>query len=1058
MSFLLALQMRWLLVLPCLAHAGLTADEDPLAQWLSSLQFHLPPVTQTKAGITFQASNLACRSLTLAGIQSELKQVGLTITVAGIGIQCTGHFEFHGLGIVGGHGDVVASVAPGPQSHATLALSGTDMDYGVPWKAEVPSCDAKLKFNIILTGSAIVRVANLFTTTLAAYLQREVPKQACAQLREIAAANLTEKLADLNRFMLPPSLQRAQANRLVTAPSQSRLAGAGMKVQVSLASALEDVLRASWSPQNSPKPASLEVERRLGADEGNVGGSVDWTENKLLDWGNWFLEDILGVAGIHQAIRWALKNSSTATLPGPEFPVMNTSIQQPGAGIELQVQVFLKQVTLEGVESLRELKPLRAFGPNELEFGASLGTQEQPSVGVGVDIRARMQAVDTTRGIALASVEEELSLHLGLLEPSLKLNTEVLISEKESQKRKTVGQFFVGAEGCLKSLLIRPPLLKSLSLDFKDLADGGLTFESKTTGRLEAGISALLNNGVILFSQVYQKFLPGAVARAVGSPKCLSAVNKVLAAHVAPGVCIGAEEAWMRVRQALPEFYGNWPPIFGNFMRDAVDNLLDGFIAHNVTRVTKGLELMPSYSVKGIESVQLRELAFMGMDQVSHLRVLLPDEQEPGSLAMEAEVLCPTSAAPWSPELVVNGSLAAGAISGDGLVRLEAPCGTVRAKANVEVDLWSLMDMDVPPSLACALLSPLSKLDFTSVQRTFNGGGKLVVQPLLGTAQEPLKQLCQLHPKFCALGGVFAGSISDAGGATKVFHKLRNLTLSHCAGVQKTPPAAQPAGTAMRDSLGYSYHDPADSYIWIGSGVATLALALAYMLAAGLVQRMTGGVDCRTGASCSLATICMSKGTKTAQALTFGTSLLLATGLTLRILSSFWLPFASADVVAVQTQSGSEIIPQMALLEYTYFGIAQGFLDGGSMYCYLLWLLTSVSFSLAGNALLLLLWLTPAFASKREELLWLALLLGRFAFQELETLGNTAIALDSTIQLPLNMEGRVLLTFQAGAFVSLAASAFSVTTALWLLSLLPAGENPEKDWARGSGQRSLVAL
>ena len=45
------------------------------------------------------------------------------------------------------------------------------------------------------------------------------------------------------------------------------------------------------------------------------------------------------------------------------------------------------------------------------------------------------------------------------------------------------------------------------------------------------------------------------------------------------------------------------------------------------------------------------------------------------------------------------------------------------------MDFWHLLDLQVPPSATCALLSPLAKLDIMRVNATWKGNGAIKVQP-----------------------------------------------------------------------------------------------------------------------------------------------------------------------------------------------------------------------------------------------------------------------------------------------------------------------------------------
>ena len=242
-----------------------------------------------------------------------------------------------------------------------------------------------------------------------------------------------------------------------------------------------------------------------------------------------------------------------------------------------------------------------------------------------------------------------------------------------------------------------------------------------------------------LCRKVYQPLLPGAIERFAGSDVLLNQLNAKLKDQLQPQQCISAAMASQRARQTVPEYYSNWPPIFDNYLRKWIDNFFDGMIAHNTTGLQKGLSNMPKLPLPLDAKFSLREILATGLDQVSNLRVLVPSEQHASWLGMSAVAKCPTPQAPWQPSFSVSGSLEAGNFKGNGSVITEMPCGTADAQFDVELDMWNLLDMQLPPTMTCALLSPFAHLDIQTVDATWGGNGKLIVKPVDGPAQDSFR-------------------------------------------------------------------------------------------------------------------------------------------------------------------------------------------------------------------------------------------------------------------------------------------------------------------------------
>ena len=446
-----------------------------------------------------------------------------------------------------------------------------------------------------------------------------------------------------------------------------------------------------------------------------------------------------------------------------------------------------------------------------------------------------------------------------------------------------------------------------------------LSFQAKTVGALEASLAALLNNGVALFNKVYEPLLPGAIERFAGSDALINQLNAKLKEQLKPGQCISPSMASQRARKTVPQFYSDWPPIFDNYLRKWIDNFFDGLIAANTTTINQGLSDMPKLPLPLDAKFSLRELQATGLDQVSNLRVLVPSETHRSWLGMSAVSKCPSPQAPWKPTFAVSGAVEAGNFKGNGSVITEMPCGTADAQLDVEVDMWALLDMQLPPSMTCALLSPFAHLDIETLHATWTGNGNIIVKPVDGPPQEPLKQLCELHPRLCELGVKFREYVSTTEGASSLYHLARDVVLAQCTDLPKLSASGQ-LGALPKDALGYTYVAADNMKLWLASVLIVMALSGTYSFCAHL-GKLIRNDDCGEVLPTTpvpLATICWFGRARSQVGIpktaTICTSTLMAAGLVARILACFWLPFAAAGMAVTQA-SGATIFQDDALLE-----------------------------------------------------------------------------------------------------------------------------------------------
>jgi len=802
----------------------------------------------------------------------------------------------------------------------------------------------------------------------------------------------------------------------------------------------ESATRASW------------VQRRLSE---NMEGTVDWQKDKLLHWLSWLLDDVLGPERLDEALRWAWKGQAM-TIPGPAQALLTSTIQQADAGLKLKLEVFLVQAVVDGADGMSSFSPVEAVGPEDLRFEVAWGA----ALGLGVEVKVNMEAIDLATGQSQGSVVQEMSLHLGLMQPSLGITAQALVLADQWPGRHTLAQLLLEPRACLTSIFQSAPQVQTLEAKFSTLA-APLSFEAKTTGALEASISSLLNHFVVLFNQVYEPLLPGAIQRAASSKLLLSKLNEALKAQMKPGGCIDPSMASQKIRAQVPQNYSNWPPLFDTAFRSRLNNFIDGFLAQNTSVLGQCFSDVPSLRLPLDAEFTIKQLSAEGTDQVSNLRVLIPETQ-PSLLGMSVAVKCPEPAAAWRPSLGINGSLLAGGFQGSGLASVVVPCGAAGAEMEVVLDLWSLLDLQLPSSPACLLASTFAKLDVKGINATWDDGGDFQVTPSNGLPQEPFNELCEMHPQVCRLAVKFRQYLAGRLGTTGVFQHFRDAMLKQCT---QTPSTLQAPRGVDRDSGGYWYVPASSLWLWLISGLAVLGLSLTYGICAqfGELRHPESCADSRTAmtAPVPLASVCWF-GVQSWPGLpcsgksgTVAVSILMSAGLVSRILACFCLPVASSGIEIMH--GSSSIFKDETLLLFTFFGTGVQFGLGGSLYCEFLWFFMSLVASLVCHAVLVLVWMTPFLAKHRRQLLLVAVVLGRFPLSEIETTSNTILILSNRVSLPLGLSQSLGLSLQAGAYVSWFSSISTLLAILMLLMLLPR-EVKARDWAAGKAPVKVMAL
>jgi hypothetical protein len=319
---------------------------------------------------------------------------------------------------------------------------------------------------------------------------------------------------------------------------------------------------------------------------------IDWQSASTLWWTKWFIDDVVGVDGVNELALWAA-NGSRLVLEGPDDPISNVSLPPLDSGLALNVALWLSKLEISGWGNVARFESPHAVSPTDLAFGLDLGTDQSPTVNVSVDVGARITARDTKGASSPSSVDEGFQIKLGLTRPSVNGEVRVVCDASRWVETKTVAQLFFGGADCLKSTLLEAPLFKGLAFHFQGLSQP-LAIDMKTTGDLEAGIAKFLNNGALLFDEVYSAHLPDALERFLSSKAGLHEVNAAVSDHFQPSECISDEAAQKKVED-LPYIFYDWPLLIKDWARALVDNMVDGFFQKNNTRITEeAFSMMPS--------------------------------------------------------------------------------------------------------------------------------------------------------------------------------------------------------------------------------------------------------------------------------------------------------------------------------------------------------------------------------------------------------------------------------------------------------------------------------
>lgn len=913
---------------------------DPLATWLHGLSLDLGDIEASKFGMKFSAKGLVCSDLSIGRVQSDLSGAStgspsFVLKLQGLGINCNAEWS-----LPLGSGKLTARVNPGASAAVTLALPLEGKP--VPQRAEVTDCSADLDFAIGFGRGFEGRIISWLIWLVSGKIRSDVTSQICTALREAAATNLTKALQDLNHEMLPSDLHST-----VSSPVSS--------------------VKGSGAP-----------------------GSVDWTTLRALNVTNWMVKDLVGIDGIDQALNWALNGTGRIDVNGSAEALANFSIKS-GAS-RLNVSVGLQSLVVDGLYGIRNLQPIVAADASSLEAGVSIGTDSRPAISATSNLWIHLSSQGPDDAVAPSEIDEHLEIKLGLEKPAINGRMELLVDEHAGDSQKTMAQWLFGAIGCARDKLLAPPSLQKFNVSF-DGVSTPLSCTSKTEGALESDLALLFNHFVTLFNSLYLRYLPAAITRFASSERFRDLANKQLAELLKPtpagqSSCIDKDEAAKKADE-LPK-NADWRQVFGGSVRKYVDNIADGFLAHNVTDVVDALnELEPLYMKTDTNDFEFRlnKLSLAGMSKVQQLRIMEPIATDPESINNLLSIACATPEMSWRPTISMAGTVKSTTSPRKGVkVSTTFPCGEAARAMYMPMDLHRALEMSVPPNPFCAV-SAFSAMALTDGEQNFTDSLQVLVEIEGRDAEDPVATLCSTYPRLCAR----VSSVQK-----KITGGRLNAALAASLKHARASCDDQPSMELKADdgSLG----DTSPVMLWVSTGVC-IALLTALIATPALGFTNIAKNRANEGLPNPMAFDSCAQGNKRSRGFMIFTSALLATALVLRTVSIFCLNVAYSDTYVEQDSFGR--VMEIRLITFTFFGMVTHYWQAKAYLSSILLLVNSFTVAYLVILLPLILWLTPIFSKRRRMLLRGALFLSRFPFVDIIFFSILVPVLNSALKFPL---------------------------------------------------------
>eukprot|EP00927_Polykrikos_kofoidii_P020237 TRINITY_DN19542_c0_g1_i1.p1 TRINITY_DN19542_c0_g1~~TRINITY_DN19542_c0_g1_i1.p1 ORF type:complete len:1339 (-),score=238.34 TRINITY_DN19542_c0_g1_i1:23-4039(-) len=1037
---------------------------DPLVAFLRGLVLRPKDVQLGSTAGTIDLSNIVCEKVTIARIDSKFTRTKTELHLGwafqDLGFSCSIDFKGKVL-LLPVEGNLVATVDPYTAQDAPRVeakhIFGLD-DEGVPRSLSVQkaSCNAVLDFNFEFKGGLAISTLNMLRAFLKPLVNNQVKSAICTQLSSVDYNSL---LAKLNGVMLPPR--------------EAALSGVGGPV-------IERVLGETRDSSRSQGDAHAVDEGGSGSDSLLKTADtklLDWTKVKGLELANTLVK-ALDPELIDRTIGWAFGGVPNMTIQGSQEPVQTQTIDLSNVGLNLNLEVYLKELSVEGVESVREIQSPVAQGPTNLKAGLKLGTKEEPNVGLGVRFAVKVRAEDTTGANSDVFVEEAMKVHLALKRPGLGATVRLALDEDAVAKKKSLGQWYSSAKGCALSLLAEVPKVEKLDVSFAGLG-APLTLHENTSGRLEKDLAVFIDNAITLFNAGWEPYIPGAVARFAGSASALTLINQEMADILKPGsaVCVSQKEIDIG-KYLMHRTFSNWSMVFSEVAQTLSDRVIEGFLAQNNTIIDKkAVARVPKMSNELLDLNEEMDMAFnggqlLGLSRIDSLKMLVPDKVDPSILTMFASAQCPTKEEPAVPTIVLD--VGAGANGNVAQVveqvRVGLPCGNVSASMKLSMNVWRAVDIPIPPSPYC-LLAAVDELSIGSFVTNLLQEASLTIGPQHGGPRtNVVEEVCKDFPKVCDwTTNTLLQRVGHVKEINKFIASAMRMAQKECKFVTANPfgeemsSGGEDATTLKagrygpgRDSEDFPFRDINDASISLPLIVAFVLLIAACSMPAPLLSKGKArvGNEDNGGAfrtpetpvmtllhrerseKVPMATLAWNGGTANGMIRTIIICSLLTIVFLGRTAGSWYLISLKAGITVDKSPFGSDIAT-VKLLRFTFFGTGKQFWEADLTFVTMLWYLSGVVIPLGVIGALLVLWLTPVLAAHRRTIIRSLIFLTRLMFQDLETYSLVKAALYGVVDAPGGIDSTVSLNAELGAYTHFVTTGCLIIALLCFLYLLP---------------------
>lgn len=1031
-----------------LAALGANDATDPLKTWMKSLQFHLPDSENatTEEGTTahFKYHDTVCTNLQFDRIHSDtymtMGDPALELMVDGVTIDCKG--QFSALGTVSwllvGSGSWEAKLTNGGAGNGAEFEILFRRQQTQPDLAKLTSLKCQVAFNaeVEVKGGLAVKTANIMQRVLSpfvnGFVQYQIQSKACAALEDLIQVKARPYLQQVNHLFFQTPL-----------PQVRRLSGNDTKP----VSPIPVTPATNGTVPNSSTDASA-TSSDAPLDQHDDSKLVDWTKSELLQWSNWFYTKVLPPEVARELAKAAGADFLTVDLTELNLPPIETVVDQHGAlGMIMQIKVEAKEFQLKGLEGVQAYG-MEALSPTQLHTSVSLGSEESPVTTVAVKLAMTIEAKDTTSSGVAASLEEEVSFMVAVNKPSSSMQIKVPIGVEKMNNRYTLAQWLVDTLNCGLSLLEEAPTLEEVNISFESLSKP-LSYTADTEGELEQDISDFFNAMVKIFNVLFEEHLPGAIARLATSEQGLDIANALLKKQASPAQCISATDAQEKIKGQYPEIYSDWPKMLDGQSKKYVDKMVHGLLNTNETKAPEGWLEMPPVNAGSFTNIHVKALKATGTHQITEMKMLETNPKTPETISFGMTTACRSDEAPYPASVVMNveGTLD---VTGEALVEVELPCGTLETTLNLSVDTLEAVTMLMPPSLFCTLLSPFQTIAVANLTTAYRGAGKVYVTIAGGTRHDVVQEMCGNFPRLCALMGRIGEAMVNKDNATLVLSYMHQEAVGVCDKMIKAKGRRLSDDLEIqRDSLGVPYQE-------FSFGLLSLWLGLLLsIIGAGVVVWCIKYMDEKSVRrdNASLAVhIIRHYGIVFAYVI----SLLLFLSVSFRDLACNKLAYASVVLTNVYKPS-NKILDTQTLAVFTSWGLAYQFKEANFLLAFE-WVLNGLGVTIGIFVVFgLSFWIISFPYTVHHIILRVGIFFARRPWQESATLGLSALALTSDLELPVDIEGQMRLNMWAGPLLGLFSTLFLTAAAIGMLVTLPV-KSVETHEEEGRNRMMLVDL